>query len=93
MVTYVNSNYDNDHANDDQEVDTNHDQLKQEVVDDHDELVQNIDLPITVATSLFNHWIDKHHYHESLNEDRSGRFANEIILELARLVTEQQMNN
>jgi hypothetical protein len=91
--TYENSNYDNDHANDDQEVNMNHDQLKQETVIDHDEFVPNEDLPIIVATSLFHHWIDEHHYHDNLNKDRSGRFASEIILELARLVTEQQMNN
>ena len=88
-----NSNYDNDHSNDDQEVNMNHDQLKQEMVIDHDELVPNGDLPIMVATSLFHHWIDEHHYHDNLNKDRSGKFASEIILELARLVTEQQMNN
>ena len=90
---YEDSDYDNDHSNDDQEVNMNHDQLKQETVIDHDELIPNGDLPIMVATSLFNHWIDKHHYHDNLNKDRSGKFASEIILELARLVTEQQMNN
>jgi hypothetical protein len=86
------SEYDNDHSNDDQEVNMNHDQLQQETVRNHDKSIPTGDHPIMVANSLFNHWIDKHHYHDNLNKDRSGKFASEIILELARLVT-AQMNN
>jgi hypothetical protein len=86
------SDYDNDHSNDVQEVNMNHDQLQQETVRDHDESIPSKDHPILVANSLFNHWIDKHDYHDNFKKDRSGKFASEIILELARLVT-AQMNN
>jgi hypothetical protein len=36
---------------------------------------------------LFSYWIDKHNYYQNLKEDKSGKFASDIISELAILVT------
>jgi hypothetical protein len=86
------SGYYNDHSNDAQEVNMNHAQLQPETVRNHNRSIPSKDHPILVANSLFNHWIDKHDYHKNLKKDKSGKFASDIILELARLVT-AQMNN
>jgi hypothetical protein len=86
------SGYDNDHSNSAQESSMNHAQLQTEKVRDHNKSIPTKDHPILVANSLFNHWIDKHDYHQNLKEDKSGKFASDIILELARLVT-AKINN
>ena len=81
------SGYDNDHSNSAQESSMNHAQLQTEKVRDHNKSIPTKDHPIVVANWLFNHWIDKHDYHQSLKEDKSGKFASDIISELAILVT------
>jgi hypothetical protein len=70
----------------------NHGQAQPETVLDHNKSIPIKDHPILVANSLFNHWIDQHDYHKNLKKDKSGKFASDTILELARLVT-AQMNN
>jgi hypothetical protein len=49
--------------------------------------IKTKDHPIRVANSLFSYWIDKHNYYQNLKEDKSGKFASDIISELAILVT------
>ncbi len=49
--------------------------------------IENKNHPIIVANSLFSHWIDKHNYYQNSKEDITGKFASDIISELAILVT------
>ena len=52
-----------------------------------DNSIENKNHPIIVANSLFSHWIDKHNYYQNSKEDITGKFASDIISELAILVT------
>jgi hypothetical protein len=60
---------------------------RQKVIKIKENSIPTKDHPIIVANSLFSYWIDKHDYYQSLKEDKSGKFASDIISELARLVT------